>query len=864
MTVVPRMTVAHRRLPLLVAAAAAAFVVGGLLVGSGLGHGWLPVGSIPGATAAPPTIGWLAAAILIVSVAQLARLRVRVGTGSIDLAWGEAAAVVLCGLLPAPWVPVAMFVGVGGTQFTLVLLGVKRDLPRMLFSTAALTTAGGMAALFANAVAPTYDTPVTGRLVVALCAGAVGYAVTGAGLMSMWIVAHDGGRVSRVFRETVVSKLVMLVGNVAIGVFVVTLYQQDRRWLLLLPPGLWLLHQIYAYRLRSDSERRTWQTFSEATRELNRLDEHDAAVAGVLGALRLFPAQSAELILARPDGSVRGYVGDADGSVAEGASAEPLDGAQVSSRALLVGGVRVGELRLRLRSAALLSHRDHLMFAAYGDALAAALHDAVTHQELRTMTERTSFDAVHDAVTGVANRAGFLARGDKILRLLEPQVPVGLLLLDIDHFKEVNDTLGHAAGDQLLQTTATRLTAALRPGELLARLGGDEFGVLITALPTTGSLAHLAPVPLPGSVLDPAGAQALDGAEHPAQLHHALTRARSLAEELAAPSEVAGVQLSVEASVGVAAASAGTVDMTELMRRADIAMYQAKRGGSSVAWYDTARDDASTDRLALLAELREALCADDQLTLLLQPAIELSTGRATGVEALVRWQHPRRGTLAPAEFVTTVEHSELVGPFTRYVIERALSAAQCWFNAGFDLPVAVNLSPRSLLDPRLPEDVAEILARRRIPASRLVLEITETVVMSELAVIDQVLAALRDMGVQLAVDDFGTGYSSLTFLTRVPVSEVKVDRAFVGKMVDSPEAAAIVRTTVDLARELGLRVVAEGVETAEQRSALVALGCTAAQGFHFFKPMPADRVVDVLRDLARAAPVIPLRAEDVG
>ena len=210
-----------------------------------------------------------------------------------------------------------------------------------------------------------------------------------------------------------------------------------------------------------------------------------------------------------------------------------------------------------------------------------------------------------------------------------------------------------------------------------------------------------------------------------------------------------------------------------------------------------------------------------------------------------------------------MEHSELIGQFTRYVLDRALVIAAEWSAAGLDLSIAVNLSPRSLLDPRLPRDVAVLLERRRVRPDRLVLEITETVVMSELPVIDDVLRKLRELGVQLAVDDFGTGYSSLTFLTRVAVDQVKVDKTFVHRMVDSPEAAAIVRTTVDLGRRLGLRVVAEGVETAEQRAALVTLGCTVAQGYLFHHPMAPDRAVEVLGELSRTQPRR-LRAEGAG
>jgi EAL domain-containing protein (putative c-di-GMP-specific phosphodiesterase class I) len=250
--------------------------------------------------------------------------------------------------------------------------------------------------------------------------------------------------------------------------------------------------------------------------------------------------------------------------------------------------------------------------------------------------------------------------------------------------------------------------------------------------------------------------------------------------------------------------------------------------------------------------------------LALQPAVDLETGAPTGVEALVRWQHPRRGRLSPGDFVHAVEGSDLLAPFTRYVVDRALAVAAEWARAGLDVPISVNLSARSLLDRQLPKVVLDLLRQHQVPPQRLVLEITETVVVSELVVIDEVIAELRDIGVQLAVDDFGTGFSSLTFLTRISVDELKVDRSFVERMAHSPEAAAIVRITVGLGRELGLRVVAEGVETADQRAALAALGCTAAQGYHFFKPMPAEKITTVLQSLADAAQakVLPLRADD--
>jgi EAL domain-containing protein (putative c-di-GMP-specific phosphodiesterase class I) len=250
--------------------------------------------------------------------------------------------------------------------------------------------------------------------------------------------------------------------------------------------------------------------------------------------------------------------------------------------------------------------------------------------------------------------------------------------------------------------------------------------------------------------------------------------------------------------------------------------------------------------------------------LVLQPAVDLETTAPTGVEALTRWRHPRRGQLTPGDFIKTVEHSELLGPFTRYVLDLSLAAAAEWSAAGIDLPVSVNVSARSLLDPTLPAQIADLLRRHRLPAAQLVLEITESVAVSDEEIVDEVLGSLRAMGVQLSVDDFGTGYSSLSFITRIEVDELKVDRSFVDDMIESPAAEAVVRGAVELGARLGARVVAEGVETAEQRAALIALGCTSAQGYHFCRPLPAEKIVDVLRQLSEAAParVVPLRADD--
>ncbi|MET8362064.1 bifunctional diguanylate cyclase/phosphodiesterase [Micromonospora sp. NPDC049580] len=779
-------------------------------------------------------------AVAVLAVAQLARLRFRTSAGMVSITWGEAALIVCLYLAPAGWLPSATLLGTGLAWTALSLHSDRRPPLEIVRIAASLTAASALAVTVTTALGHPLLASPTPMLALAVIAGSVTYLLVTAWLGGVTLGLRHGLPIGPPLLAALRGKLLMFVGNVAVGLVVVALLELDPRWLLLLPPLLWLLQQTYRYRLRADQERRTWRAFAEATAALNQLDERGVASAAVTGALALFNAELVDVDVARADGRWRRYRGDAGGRLLD-REVSPPDRSEPDEyelvRPLSVGAAPVGQLRVRFPRSAPPATRERDAVAAFGDALAAALHDAATHRELRLVTARSSYEAVHDPLTGLANRTAMLGKGDQSLRQLAHDHPVALLLLDINQFKEVNDTLGHAAGDQLLRLTANRLSALARPGDLLGRLGGDEFALLLTSVPVLGDRA--------------------------APMAHALRQAREIAERLAAPTEVAGVRMSIEVSVGVVVADAGTADLTELLRRADIAMYQAKEGGGSVAAYDSTRDAASTDQLALLAELREALKVDDQLVLALQPAVDLATGAPTGVEALIRWQHPRRGWLNPADFIRPVENSEQLGTFTRYVLDKALGVAAGWAREGLDVPISVNLSARSLLDPRLPAEIADALRRHQVPPHRLVLEITETVVMSELEIIDEVLATLRSMGVQLAVDDFGTGFSSLTFLTRIAVDELKVDRSFVIRMTDSPEAAAIVRTTVGLAHELGLRVVAEGVETAEQRLALAELGCTSAQGYHFFKPMPADKIGAVLGSLRDSAEsnVFRLRAD---
>jgi diguanylate cyclase (GGDEF)-like protein len=383
--------------------------------------------------------------------------------------------------------------------------------------------------------------------------------------------------------------------------------------------------------------------------------------------------------------------------------------------------------------------------------------------------------------------------------------PTALLLLDLNKFKEVNDSLGHQVGDQLLVDVGARLSAQLRAGDLLARLGGDEFALLLV-----------------GADREQAEAGAI-------KIHAALAR----------PFDLGDIMLATDASIGIALAPEHGNDLSVLLRRADIAMYKAKRAREGHRVYTDADDSNGDERLRTLQELRAAL-SSNQLVLHYQPKVDLDSGAVRGVEALVRWDHPSRGLLYPASFLGLVEEAGLMRALTELVVEMALNQAAVWHARGRPLTVAVNLSASSLVDDDMPEHVAALLAARDLPASALQLEITEDFLMADRSRATHILRRLRDLGVQISVDDFGTGYSSLAYLRELPIDELKLDRSFVSPMADDERAAALVISTISLAHSLGLRMVAEGVEDATTLAALRRHGCDQAQGFYLLRPVPPN------------------------
>jgi diguanylate cyclase (GGDEF)-like protein len=395
---------------------------------------------------------------------------------------------------------------------------------------------------------------------------------------------------------------------------------------------------------------------------------------------------------------------------------------------------------------------------------------------------------------------------------------VGFLLLDLDRgLKEVNDTLGHAVGDRLLRLVAHRLTHSIRPGDLVARLGGDEFAVLLPAVKEASAAREVA------------------------------ARLRAAVAE---PIRLEGMSFVIEVSIGIAMFPDDATADELLMQRADVAMYVAKQRRSGVERYEADLDRNSPARLALFGELRRGLDRGE-LELHYQPKVYLGDRRVAGVEALVRWRHPVRGMLTPTDFLTVVQQSYLMREVTAFVIETAVAQAALWRQAGLDLQMSINVSGRDLLDTGLADVIEQCLGRHNVPAETLVLEIDERVLTSEPAHAVATAEALADIGVGLSLDDFGTGYSSLLRLKRLPFNEVKVDSSFVERLLASPDDEVVVKSILDLASALGIRSVAEGVESADVADALLAMGCVAAQGWYFARPMNAASATAWLIEHAR-------------
>ncbi len=467
---------------------------------------------------------------------------------------------------------------------------------------------------------------------------------------------------------------------------------------------------------------------------------------------------------------------------------------------LAVAAVRLGAMDYVLK--------DRL--ARLGTAVKNSIEQAELRRRQRVAQAALEHHALHDALTDLPNR---LMLREEIQKAIGTNASVVLLLLDIDNFKEVNDSFGHQLGDVLLRQMGARLREAVDGAPLIARLGGDEFAIL-----------------LPGANVAVAQRTA-----------HAMLRA------LEQPFLSDDHALEITASIGIAAFPDHATDAETLLRRADVAMYAAKRTGGTYAVYRQEDDPYDASRLLLRADLRRAI-DHQEITLYYQPQVALATGELTGLEALARWRHAERGWIPPAAFIPVAEHMGLIKPLTLYLAELAGRDAMTLSKTGVDLAVAVNVSMRNLLDAHFPEMLEDVVARTGQPAERLKLEITESAVMAEPGRVLDSMKRLRSAGIRFSIDDFGTGYSSLAYLQRLPVEEIKIDRSFVGHMIEETGSTAIVRATIELGGSLGLDVVAEGVEDEPTWQALKRMGCSAAQGYFIGRPMPVGELAGWMRN----------------
>ncbi len=498
----------------------------------------------------------------------------------------------------------------------------------------------------------------------------------------------------------------------------------------------------------------------------------------------------------------------------------------------LLGGVVAG-LWLHVRvSGPLAKLRDALSLAGAGDRtmkFSGQARDEIgqTGQAFNRMQEQLlisethmravlEYQILHDALTGLPNRTLLMDRLEQaILTARRDHRHFSLMITDLDHFKEINDALGHHCGDIILQQAAERMKAVIRGSDTVARLGGDEFAFL---LPTADS-------------------------------HQALRIAGKVLPELERPYEIEDRRFALGASIGISMFPEDGDDSATLMRRADLAMYAAKRDNRGAVLYSDDLDRDSLQYLSLKNELRAAI-DNDQLVLCYQPVIDLQSGSITGVEALARWRHPTRGMLYPDDFIPLAERTGLIRPLTMWVMKTAAQHGQAWFRLGIELRIAVNLSVHNLHDAELPQTIDAILGSGSAQPLPLRLEITETAIMPGPSHALEVLNRLSARGVRISIDDFGTGYSSLAYLKQLPVDEIKIDKSFVTGMVHDSDDAVIVRSTIDLAHNIGLRVVAEGVEDQATYDLLAGMHCDSVQGYYVSRPIEAGELLEWLEGSA--------------
>jgi diguanylate cyclase (GGDEF)-like protein len=692
--------------------------------------------------------------------------------------------------------------------------------------------------------------------VAALAAASLGHFLQGA--MVILAISFAEGRPPRLSQLLSMGTAFTTV-NICLGLTAVTIVAADpwAAWLLVMPAMLVYKTSDAFSRLQQKHE--NLELLYDATSMVAQSVKTEAVIATLLHQTReLMRAEDAEILVFSGTPDVRGTTGtvrarlsaDASPVFEHGVPLDPTEGiwarAVAEGHVLLPSPLGAGRLSEqfaargvrdvisvtiagehgttgtitalnRLGAINTFTTEDLKSFETFANHVSVSLENARLFELQRARSEENAYLATHDALTGLPNRTRFRADVDAALAAAVAPGGCAVLLMDLDHFKEVNDTLGHQNGDLLLQEVARRLSASVRPGEHVARLSGDEFAVLVPGVADEA----------------PAG-----------------RAAERILGAFAEPFVINGMPLARSTSMGIALSPRDATDPDTLLQRADVALYDAKRSRRGHEFYRPERDQYSPARLALYGEFKRAL-EEDELLVEYQPQADLRTGRITSAEALVRWRHPIRGLISPVEFIPIVEQTDLVRPLARFVLGEAVRQGAAWRRAGLAIAVAVNLSTRNLLEPDLPDHVEALLTRYDLPARALELEVTETDIMADEKRADACLDRLRALGVRIAVDDFGTGESSYSRLRHLPIDVLKIDKSFIVALQSGGREVSIVKSMIDLGRNLGLRVVAEGAETDAAFQVLQELGCDYVQGYFVAWPMPADDLTQHLLQSTR-------------
>ena len=749
-------------------------------------------------------------AVALVTLACTAYLELRVGSHSFQMVWAELAFAFTASTVPAPFVAAVMAAG-------LVLASIlRRAQPfKVLFNAAAVTVSAAVAVttLPHSFAGQPFTAAIGGRLIIAVLVYAV------CATMLTWIVVALAQAVPlrSIVGDAALTHLVVLAGNVAVislglGALVIW-HGHVTAWISAVRFAVFpaLVHLGYWLYLFITAEDHAWRRLNEATLRLDNFTAGNLFTDAAADASGLFRADRARIDLALPGRPAERF------EYVRASTGEPMLSLQRSLQG--VDGL-IGTLTLGFSGPVRLREHEERALDLFSHAVASTAQTLAHVQDAQAHARFREAQALTDIVTGLATRHALVEHAQAALTAGEA---IAVVVLGMEHFGDVNTMLGPDAADELLCGVAQRLQAVARAGDMLARLHGAEFAVVLHGLSTQSGVT---------------------------------AAANQLVATLAEPFPVSDIPIVVEAQAGYVHASGDAADANTLLRRARLALFDARTQERPTSAYEPALDATSDTGLQVIADLRHAI-DHGELVLHYQPKFELRGGRPAGAEALVRWQHPHRGLVPPMEFIPAVERSPLIRDFTLHILNAAVAECATWDALGAPLPIAVNLSPRSLLDPHLPEQVDETLRRHGLAPHRLVLEITETVAVSDLEIVTVNLTKLRGMGILLSLDDFGTGFSSISLLTRQAVDELKIDREFVSKMTPGSRSAHLVENLIKLAHGFDLTVVAEGVENEEQQQMLRAFGCDHAQGFHLARPMPADQVRALLAKASAEAAVTP-------